>query len=156
MENKLKRIVVIASDHAGFKLKDALKNYLLSKEDLEVIDVGCDSAEKSVDYPDYAEKLCLEVLKNPLNRGIVVCGSGIGISIACNKINGIRCALLHEPLSARLTREHNDTNVMSLGCGYVGVDLAKNIVDVWLNTEFPGAPNHQRRIDKIAELEKKY
>jgi ribose 5-phosphate isomerase B len=156
MENKLKREVILASDHAGFPLKDIIKSYLLTNQNIEVIDKGCDSAQKSVDYPDFVEDLCAEVLKNKENKGIVVCGSGIGISIAANKIKGIRCALLHDQLGAKLTREHNDSNVMSLGAGFIGKELAKNIVDTFLNTEFSGDERHQRRIDKITQLEQKY
>ncbi len=156
MDSKIRRTVVLACDHAGFPLKDAIKSYLMSNIKFEVIDKGCDSAEKSVDYPDYVEELCAEVLKNPENKGIVVCGSGIGMSIAANKIKGIRCALLHDQLGAKLTREHNDSNIMSLGAAFIGKDLAKNIVDTFLNTEFSGEERHQRRIDKIALLEQKY
>lgn len=156
MENKPKRVVILASDHAGFQLKDLIISYLTQNKNIEVINKGCDSAEKSVDYPDFVEELCTEVLKNNDNKGIVICGSGIGIGIAANKIKGIRCALLHDQLGARLTREHNDSNVMSLGAGFIGKELAKNIVDTFLNTEFSGDERHQRRIDKIAQLEQKY
>ena len=91
---------------------------------------------------------------NPENKGILVCGSGIGISIAANKINGIRCALVHDYLSAKLSRQHNDSNIISLGAGFVGKELAKNIVDVFLSTDFTGEERHQRRIDKMTQLEK--
>ena len=151
-----KRIVILASDHAGFPLKDAIKSYLSTKENFEIIDRGCDSADESVDYPDFVKDLCSEVSKNKNNKGVVVCGSGIGISIAANKIKGIRCALLHDQLGAKLSREHNDSNVMSLGAGFLGKELAKNIVDTFLNTEFSGEERHQRRIDKITQLENKY
>jgi ribose 5-phosphate isomerase B len=156
MDNIKKRIVILASDHAGFPLKDAIKSYLLTKENFEIIDKGCDSADESVDYPDFVKDLCSEVSKNKNNKGIVVCGSGIGISIAANKIKGIRCALLHDQLGAKLSREHNNSNVMSLGAGFLGKELAKNIVDTFLNTEFSGEERHQRRIDKITQLENKY
>jgi len=156
MNNGKKRVVALASDHAGFILKDALKSYLMTNENLEIFDFGCDSAEKSVDYPDFVENLCKEVLEDSNNKGIVVCGSGIGISIAANKIPGIRCALLHDQLGAKLTREHNDSNVMSLGAGFIGKELAKNIVDTFLNTDYTADERHQRRIDKISKLEEKY
>lgn len=155
MENP-KRKIILGSDHAGFLLKEAIKAHLSSSENqnkFEIIDCGCDS-DKSVDYPDFAVPVANEVLKNPENKGIVVCGSGIGISIACNKVNGIRCALVHDYLSAKLSRQHNNSNIISLGAGFIGKELAKNIVDVYLATDFTGEERHQRRIDKMSEIEK--
>ena len=151
--NKIKKTIVLAADHGGYLLKEAVKLYLSSKNIYEIVDVGCDSEEVSVDYPDYAEKMSNEVLKNPENRGIIFCGSGIGISIAANKINGIRCALVHDYLGAKLCKEHNDCNVISLGGYFIGRDLAKNIVDSYLNAEFTGDERHCRRIKKINILE---
>ena len=155
MQN-IKRKIILGSDHAGFLLKEAIKLHLSSnayENTLEIIDCGCDS-EKSVDYPDHANAVATEVLKNPENKGILVCGSGIGISIAANKVNGIRCALVHDYLSSKLSRQHNDSNIISIGAGFVGKELAKNIVDVYLATEFTGEERHQRRIDKMSEIEK--
>jgi ribose 5-phosphate isomerase B len=96
----------------------------------------------------------LEVLKNPENRGIVICGSGIGISIAVNKVNGIRCGLVHDYLSTKLSREHNNCNVISLGANFIAKELAKHIVDTFLSTDFPGEERHLGRIDKISQIEK--
>ena len=148
-----KQKVIIGSDHAGFSLKEVLKSYLASNSNIELIDCGCNS-EESVDYPDYANAVALEVLKDPSNRGIVICGSGIGISIAANKVNGIRCALVHDYLSAKLSRQHNDSNVISLGAGFIGKELAKNIVDIFLSTDFTGEERHLRRHNKLAQIEK--
>jgi len=155
MQNNKKK-VILGSDHAGFLLKEAIKLHLTSNQNenkFEIIDCGCDS-ETSVDYPDYGKAVAIEVLKNPENKGIVVCGSGIGISIAANKVNGIRCALVHDYLSAKLSRQHNNSNIISLGAGFIGKELAKNIVDVYLSTEFTGEERHQRRLDKMSQIEK--
>lgn len=151
----IKRRVIVGCDHAAFKLKQEIVKHLTSKETYDVIDVGCDS-EQSVDYPDFAEKACLEVLKDTNNRGILICGSGIGISIAANKVPGIRCALCHDYTTAKLTREHNDANVIAFGQRIVGVEVAKDIVDVFLLTNFSQGENHIRRIGKIKDLENKY
>lgn len=154
--NNIKRTVIVGSDHAGYLLKEAIKVHLTSgsnENKFEIIDCGCDS-EKSVDYPEFGAAVANEVLKNSENKGIVVCGSGVGISIAANKVNGIRCALVHDYLSAKLSRQHNNSNIISLGAGFVGKELAKNIVDVYLSTEFTGEERHQRRIDKLTEIEK--
>jgi ribose 5-phosphate isomerase B len=108
----------------------------------------------SCDYPDYAAKAAQAVADGECEKGIVLCTTGIGVSITANKIKGIRCALLSDVLSARLTREHNDTNVMAIGAGIVGEKLAIEITDVWLGTAFSGDARHQRRIDKVMALEK--
>jgi ribose 5-phosphate isomerase B len=121
----------------------------------EVNDFGTYSTE-SVDYPTFALKAALAVSKGECEKGIVICSTGIGISIAANKVKGVRAALCSDLLSARLTREHNDTNVLALGAFIVGEKLAYTIVDTWLETEFSKEERHQRRIDGIAEIENKY
>lgn len=138
--------ISIGSDHAGFDLKEQLKNYL-EEEGYEVIDEGTYSLD-SVDYPDFGKKVGKRVADKEADRGLVVCGSGIGISIAANKVPGIRCALVSEPLSARLSRQHNDANVLALGGRLIGLELAKECLKVFLQTDFEGG-RHQRRIDKL-------
>ena len=118
----------------------------------EVADFGCYSLD-SCDYPDFAAAAANAVASGECEKGIVLCTTGIGISIAANKVKGIRCALLSDPLSARMTREHNDTNMMAMGAGIVGKNLALEIVDTWIGTEFSGEAKHQRRIDKVMALE---
>lgn len=138
--------ISIGSDHAGFDLKEQLKNYL-EEEGYEVIDEGTYSLD-SVDYPDFGKKVGQRVAGKEADRGLVVCGSGIGISIAANKVPGIRCALVSEPLSARLSRQHNDANVLALGGRLTGLEMAKECLKVFLQTDFEGG-RHQRRIDKL-------
>lgn len=142
----MKMKISIGSDHAGFDLKEQLKNYL-EEEGYEVIDEGCYSHE-SVDYPDFGKKVGKRVADKEADKGLVVCGSGIGISIAANKVPGIRCALVSEPLSARLARQHNDANVLALGGRLTGLEMAKECLKVFLQTDFEGG-RHQRRIDKL-------
>lgn len=142
----MKMKISIGSDHAGFDLKEHLKNYL-EEEGYEVIDEGTYSLE-SVDYPDFGKKVGQRVADKEADRGLVVCGSGIGISIAANKVPGIRCALVSEPLSARLSRQHNDANVLALGGRLIGLEMAKECLKVFLQTDFEGG-RHQRRIDKL-------
>jgi ribose 5-phosphate isomerase B len=146
--------IALGSDHGGFALKEQIKSYLIEKG-YEVKDFGTYSTE-SVDYPAFALKAALAVSKGECEKGIVVCSTGIGISIAANKVKGIRAALCGDLLSARLTREHNDTNVLALGAFIVGEKLAYAIVDTWLGTEFSKEERHQRRIDGITEIENKY
>ena len=138
----------ITSDHAGIELKKILKEYLENKG-YEVIDFGPFSTD-SVDYPDYAKKLTSSVVSGETQYGIGICGTGIGMNIACNKQKGIRAALCSDPLSASLTRQHNNANVLNLGARIIGDELAKNIVDNFLNSEFE-AGRHQKRIDKLEE-----
>ena len=145
--------VAIGSDHGGYSLKESIKEEL-EKRGIEVKDFGTHS-EESCDYPDFAEAVGEVVAKGDFERGIVICGTGIGISIAANKIPGIRCALVGDCFSARATREHNDANVLALGARVLGTGLALEIVNIWLGTEFQGE-RHQKRIDKISSLEKKY
>ncbi|MGI6623085.1 MAG: ribose 5-phosphate isomerase B [Clostridiaceae bacterium] len=146
--------IALGSDHGGFELKESIKAYLLEKG-YEVEDFGTYDTN-SVDYPAYALKAAIAVSKGKCEKGILVCSTGIGISIAANKVKGIRAALCGDLLSARLTREHNDTNVLALGAFIVGKELAFAIVDTWLKTPFSEEERHQRRIDAIAEIEKEY
>ena len=143
--------IVLASDHGGFELKEAIKTYLKNKGN-ELIDIGVYDTN-SVDYPDYGKRAALIVANNEADRGIIVCGTGIGISIAANKIKGIRCALCTNEYMARMSRLHNNANMLALGGRVVGVGLALSMVDVWLATEFEGG-RHEKRINKISEIEK--
>ena len=143
--------IAIGCDHGAFDLKNAVVKHLQGKGH-EVCDFGTYSLA-SCDYPDYAKAAAEAVASGACEKGIVLCTTGIGISIAANKVKGIRCALLSDPLSARMTREHNDTNMMALGAGIVGQNLALEIVDTWIGTEFSGEAKHQRRIDKVMALE---
>lgn len=144
--------VAIGSDHAGLALKTDIAR-LLQSLGHEVLDRGPFS-EASVDYPDFAELVCHDVLRGLAERGILICGTGIGMSIAANKHLGIRAALCHDTFSARATREHNDSNILCLGQRVVGVGLALEIVSTWMGAEFVGG-KHKVRIDKIAEIEKR-
>ena len=138
--------IAIASDHAAFDLKNRLREWLIEKGH-EVADLGTDSPD-SVDYPDYGYTLADVVADGTAERGVALCGSGIGISISANRHPGVRCALVSEPLSAALAREHNDANVIALGARLVGIDMAKACVEAFLGTEFGGG-RHQRRVDKL-------
>ena len=142
--------IVIGSDHGGFDLKEVLKKHLIEKG-LEVIDVGAYDIN-SVDYPDIAEKACRYVVSGECLWGVLVCGTGIGISIAANKVRGIRCALVNNEYSAEMTKRHNDANMLAFGGRVVGPDLAKNILNAYINAEFEGG-RHQNRIDKISAIE---
>ncbi|NBU83498.1 MAG: ribose 5-phosphate isomerase B [Sphingomonadaceae bacterium] len=139
--------IAIASDHAALDLKRALYDWL-TEAGHEVADLGPHDAT-SVDYPDYGYKLAAAVAAGEAERGIALCGSGIGISIAVNRNPACRCALVSEPLSARLSREHNDTNVLALGARLTGIDMAKACVDAFLTTPF-GGDRHVRRVTKLS------
>lgn len=142
--------IALGCDHGALDLKNAIKEHLLSRG-YEVNDVGTYTKE-SCDYPDFGAAAAKLVASGECERGIVCCTTGIGISITANKVKGIRCALLSDLMSARLTRQHNDTNMMALGAGVTGERLALEIVDVWLDTAFEGG-RHQRRVDKVTALE---
>ena len=144
-------MIALAGDHGAFDLKHAIMKHL-DEKGLAYKDFGCFD-KTSCDYPDFAGPAAKAVASGECDRGIVVCTTGIGVSITANKVKGIRCALLSDVLSARLTREHNDTNMMAIGAGVTGEMLALEIVDTWLNTEFSHAERHQRRIDKVMALE---
>ena len=143
--------IAIACDHGALDLKLAVKEHLL-QNGYEVQDFGTDSLA-SCDYPDFVAPAAKAVASGECEKGIVLCSTGIGVSIAANKVKGIRCALLSDLMSARLTREHNDTNMMAMGAFIVGKALALQIVDTWLTTQFSQGERHQRRIDKITALE---
>ena len=142
--------IAIASDHGGYTLKEHLKQYLTAQGH-EVRDFGCHGLE-SCDYPIFGAEAARAVAGGECERGIVVCTTGIGISITANKVKGIRCALCADPLSAEMTRRHNDANMLALGGGMVGEKIAERIADVFLATEFEGG-RHQRRVSQIMALE---
>lgn len=144
-------MIAIACDHGGYALKEAVKKHLQEKG-YEVKDFGTNSQD-SCDYPDYAAPAARSVAEGECEKGIVICTTGIGVSIVANKIKGIRCALCSDPLSAEMTRRHNDTNMLAMGAGVIGQNLALKIVDTWLDTAFEGG-RHQRRVDKITALER--
>ena len=144
--------IALGCDHGALALKNALIPHL-EKLGHEVKDFGTYTLD-SCDYPDFAAPAAQAVADGECDKGIVLCTTGIGVSITANKIKGIRCALLSDVMSARMTREHNDTNMMAIGAGVVGQMLALEIVDTWLGTEFSGEARHQRRIDKMMALEK--
>ncbi len=146
--------IAIACDHGGLTLKNLVAEYL-EKAGHEVVDFGTTTPD-SCDYPDFGLKAAEAVASGECERGIVVCTTGIGISIAANKVPGVRCALCSEPLSAKMTRLHNDANMLALGGAFVGVNLAYEIVKVFLETPFSEEAKHQRRIDKITAIERKY
>ena len=143
--------VGLACDHAGYEMKQIVMQEL-DVRGLAYKDFGTYSTA-SCDYPDFAGPAAQAVASGECDRGIVCCTTGIGVSITANKVKGIRCALLDNPMSARLTREHNDTNMMALGAAVTGEMLALEIVDVWLDTAFSGVERHQRRIDKMMAYE---
>ena len=143
----------IACDHGALALKNVMVKHLQEKGH-EVVDFGTHTLD-SCDYPDFAAPAAQAVVSGECEKGIVLCTTGIGVSITANKVNGVRCALLSDVMSARLTREHNDTNMMAIGAGVVGQMLALEILDTWLGTEFSHNERHQRRIDKVMALEKR-
>ncbi len=145
--------VAVASDHAGFELKEQVRKWL-ENWGFEVTDFGCGSLE-SVDYTDYAIPAVQAVKDGECERGILVCGTGIGMSIAANKFPGIRASLCHDLFSAQATRAHNDSNVLCMGSRVIGVGLAEEIAHIWLHTDFEGG-RHQRRIDKITAIEERF
>lgn len=146
--------IAIGCDQGALELKAAVKDVLAEFPEIQVEDVGIFTAD-SVDYPDIAEKVCGKVTSGEADRGIVLCGTGIGISIAANKIKGIRAALCHDVFSARMSREHNDANVLAMGGRVISFGPAGEIVRVWVTTEFSHAERHQRRIDKVMALAEK-
>ena len=145
--------ITIGSDHGAVQLKEEVKMVLKEFGEIEVKDVGTFGTD-SVDYPDIAEKVCADVTSGAADRGIVLCGTGIGISIAANKIKGIRAALCNDVYSARMSREHNNANVLAMGGRVTGFGPAGEIVRVWVATEFAGG-RHERRVNKIMALEEK-
>lgn len=142
--------IAIASDHGGYELKEEI-TMLLKEMNVSFKDFGVHE-NKSVDYPEYAFEVGNEVACGNFDRGILICGTGVGISIAANKVKGVRCALVHDVFTAKATREHNDSNVLAMGGRVIGVELAKEIVRTWLKTDFIGA-HHEARINKISQYE---
>lgn len=143
-------MIAIGCDHGGYELKLEIIKHLQAKG-FKIKDFGCNSTD-SVDYPDYAYPVAKAVADGECEKGILICGTGIGMSIAANKVKGIRCALCSDTFSAHATREHNDSNVLALGARVTGVNLALDIVDTWLTAEFMGG-RHVGRIDKITKIE---
>ena len=142
-------MIAIGSDHGGFDLKQKVMTHL-KERGFEYKDCGC-MDKSSCDYPVYGAAVAKAVASGECDRGIVICTTGIGISITANKVKGIRCALCGDPVSARLTREHNDANVLAMGAAIIGESGALNIVDIFLDTEFSGVERHQRRVDLIEQ-----
>jgi len=140
-------MIYLGSDHAGFDLKKIVVE-ILTHEGVPFQDLGCDCAGESVHYPVYAHKVVQAMLSHPGSRGILICGTGLGMSIAANRFAGIRAALCHEPYSARMSRQHNDANLLVLGGRIVGSGLAREIVRVWLTTPFEGG-RHRERLNLI-------
>jgi ribose 5-phosphate isomerase B len=146
--------LAFASDHAGFALKQALLEWLNNSEH-QLVDLGTHNTQP-VDYPDYAEKLGLKLLEGGADRGILICGSGVGASVAANKLPGIRAGLCHDTYSAHQGVEHDNMNVLTLGARVIGVELAKELVRAFLGAQFSSEERHHRRVKKIQALENKY
>ena len=146
--------ITIGSDHAGFELKQVLNGHL-KQNGHQVVDVGTHNTQ-AVDYPDYAEALALSVLRGDSERGILICGSGVGACVAANKIPGIRAGLCHDSYSAHQGVEHDDVNVLVLGARIIGIELAKDLCLTFLNARFTGEERHQRRLGKIVSIEQRY
>jgi len=144
--------IAIGSDHAGFRLKTKIISFLKEKG-FEVIDVGTNNENISVDYPDFAKKVALKIINKESDRGIIICGSGVGASIAANKIKGIRAAVCHDTYSAHQGVEHDDMNVLCIGGRIIGEELAKEIVISFLNARFSNEERHIRRLNKVKYLE---
>ena len=145
--------IAIGSDHVGFELKPVIIEYL-KELGHEVEDFGPCTSERT-DYPKYGKKVAEEVVAENFDAGILICGTGVGISISANKVKGIRAVVCSEPYSAKLSKEHNNTNILAFGSRVVGIELAKMIVSEWLNAEFEGG-RHQNRVEMIKEIEKEY
>ena len=143
--------IILAADHAGFTMKEVIKKYLEEKE-YEVLDCGTTSGDLSVDYPDFGFKAAEIVASNKADMGVLICGTGIGMSMVANKVQGIRATLCHDHYTAEMSRKHNNSNILVMGSRVTSLEIAKDIVDTWLTTEFE-AKKHKIRIDKIANYE---
>ncbi len=144
--------LAVAADHGGFRLKQAILKFLSSKK-IEYLDLGVMS-EESVDYPDFAYEVANQVSQGKVNGGILVCGTGIGMAIAANKFKGVRAAVVTDEYTAKMSKEHNDANVIALGGRVLAEDVATKMVETWLNSKYEGG-RHERRLKKIAEIEEK-
>ena len=145
--------IAVGSDHAGFELKEELKSFIGNEH--RVIDVGTHSTDPA-DYPDFAEALALEVVEKRVDRGILICGSGVGASIASNKIPGIRAGICHDTYSAHQSVEHDDVNVLVLGARIIGIEVAREIVASFLSAKYTAEERHERRLGKVLDIEKRY
>ena len=145
------KVIGIGNDHAAVEMKNQIKEFLEEKG-YQVINYGTDSDE-SCDDPEYGEKVGRAVAEGKVDAGVLICGTGIGISIAANKVKGVRAAVVSEPVSARLTKEHNNANIIAFGARIVGIEMAKEIVSAWLNAEYIGSGRHERRVDMIRKIE---
>lgn len=143
----------VGCDHGGYPLKGEVLKYL-NEHGYETVDYGTDNATMSVDYPEYALKVALGIRKGEIERGVLLCGTGIGMSVAANKVPGIRCAVASDQYSARMAREHNDANIIAIGARVVGSGVAEDILDTFLRTDFSYGERHKHRLDLIAEIEK--
>ena len=144
-------MIAIGSDHIGYLYKEEIKKYL-EERNIEYKDFGCFS-NKRIDYPLVGKKVAESIVKGKCDKGILICGTGVGVGISANKINGIRAVICSEPYSAKLSRAHNDSNILAFGARVIGIELAKMIIEIWLNTSFKGG-RHRARIDLIEEIEK--
>lgn len=144
--------IAIGNDHVGKELKEIVVEEL-NKRNIEIVDCGTNSTDRT-DYPIYGEKVARLVSQGKVDKGIIMCGTGIGISIAANKVNGIRAAVCTEPYSARLSRQHNDSNILAMGSRVIGKELARMIINEWLDANFEGE-RHQKRVDLIKDIELK-
>ncbi len=145
--------IAIGNDHVAVEMKNVITE-LLEKKGYEVINYGTDVSDSS-DYPAYGEIVANAVANKEVDLGILICGTGVGISLAANKVPGIRAVVCSEPYTAKLSREHNNTNILAFGARVIGTEMAKMIVEVWIEAEFQG-DRHQRRVDMITDIEKKY
>lgn len=153
MSNFEVKTLAVGGDHAGFSMKEMLVEFLRG-HDLLVLDCGTVD-EKPCDFPDFAEKVCREVLSGAVQRGILVCGSGVGVSVAANKLPGIRASLCHDTYSAHQGVEHDDMNVLCIGARVIGPELAMEIIRAFLSARFTPQPRHQLRVDKLLDLERR-
>lgn len=144
--------IAIGNDHTALEMKGEIKKFLEEKG-YEVIDYGTNSTE-SCDYPVYGEKVANAVAAGEADLGIAICGTGVGISLACNKVKGIRCCVCSEPYTAKLSRMHNNSNVLAFGARVIGAEMAKMITEEWLNAEYEGG-RHQRRVDQVMDIERR-
>ena len=144
--------IAIASDHGAYELKQKVVKFLNSKKNIEIVDVGTYDETISVDYPDYANKAVDAINSKKAEYAIIMCGTGIGISIAANKHKGIRAALCHDAYGAEMAKMHNNANILAFGGRTTGIEIAKQMIDIWINTKFEGG-RHQNRLDKITEIE---